>query len=257
MAIALVLDSEGVSQSTGLADEIARLAAQVDATTHRLLACIRRFDEREDWRQQGAQSCAHWLVWRIGLDLVTARDKVRVARALGQLPAIDGALACGRLSYAKTRALTRVATPENEQRLLEIAAETTGEQLERICRRFRGALREIDEVRGGDDGRGVRVQPLGDGLMRLELTLHADEADLVLKAIEKARDGLRAGESGKEERRSQGDSAESLRPRSRDDSAESPKTAGCEKTKRAPLPGRADGIVRIAEEFLATGPREG
>jgi hypothetical protein len=90
-----------------LAQEIASISAHVDAATHRLLECIRQFDECGGWYQQGAVSCAHWLAWRVGLDAATAREKVRVARALGKLPAIDGALAVGKLSYAKVRALTR------------------------------------------------------------------------------------------------------------------------------------------------------
>jgi hypothetical protein len=114
------------SSSPCLGDEIARLAAQIDAATHRLLTCIRQFDESGEWHEQGAQSCAHWLSWRIGLDLGTAREQVRVARALGRLPAIDAALARAQLSYSKARAITRVATLEIEGRLLEYAAETTG-----------------------------------------------------------------------------------------------------------------------------------
>jgi hypothetical protein len=121
-----------------LGDEIALLAAQLDAGAHRLLTCIREFDASEEWHHQGAQSCAHWLSWRIGLDPATAREKVRVARALGQLPVLDAALAAGRISYAKVRAITRVATPETEERLVGIAAVATGAQLERICRRYRG-----------------------------------------------------------------------------------------------------------------------
>src|SRR5262249_44705575 len=93
-----------------LADELAVLAAQVDVGTHRLLTCIRRFDESEEWGHQGARTCADWLAWRIGLAPGAAREKVRVARALGKFPAIDQAMAAGRLSYAKVRALTRVAT---------------------------------------------------------------------------------------------------------------------------------------------------
>jgi len=69
-----------------LGDEIALLAAQLDAGAHRLLTCIRQFDASEEWHHQGAQSCAHWLSWRIGLDPATAREKVRVARALGVRP---------------------------------------------------------------------------------------------------------------------------------------------------------------------------
>jgi hypothetical protein len=86
-----------------LGQEIASLAAHLDAATHRLLECIRQFDDAHGWHQQGAVSCAHWLAWRTGLDAATAREKVRVARALGSLPAIDEALRQARLSYAKVR----------------------------------------------------------------------------------------------------------------------------------------------------------
>src|SRR6266540_2243107 len=109
-----------------LASEIAALAAHIDAATHRLLTCIRQFDEAGAWEQQGALSCAHWLAWRIGLDPATAREKVRVARSLGRLPKIDDALRSGVLSYAKTRALTRVASLDNEERLLALAMHATG-----------------------------------------------------------------------------------------------------------------------------------
>ena len=117
-----------------LGEEIATLSVHLDAARHRLLECIRQFDESRGWCAQGAVSCAHWLSWRIGLDLGTAREKVRVANALGQLPRIDEALRVGKLSYAKVRALTRVATAANEAKLLDLALAATGAQLERICR---------------------------------------------------------------------------------------------------------------------------
>src|SRR5437899_10428688 len=84
-----------------LADEIAQIAAHLDAATHRLLRCIREFDERQGWAHQGALSCAHWLAWRIGLDLGAAREKVRIAKALKELPEIDEALRMGKVSYSK------------------------------------------------------------------------------------------------------------------------------------------------------------
>ncbi len=74
-----------------LADRIASSAATVDATMHELLEHIRRFDELEGWARQGAKSCAHWLSWRVGDALGAAREKVRVARALGSLPLLDAA----------------------------------------------------------------------------------------------------------------------------------------------------------------------
>jgi hypothetical protein len=114
------------------------LSAHIDAATHRMLQCIRGFDEAGGWCEQGAVSCAQWLAWRVGLDPATAREKVRVARALGKLPAIDEDFRSAALSYAKVRALTRVATPQNEGRLLEMARVATGAQLERLCRAYRG-----------------------------------------------------------------------------------------------------------------------
>src|SRR5882672_2828686 len=71
-----------------LADRIASSAATVDATMHQLLEHIRRFDELKGWARQGAKTCAHWLSWRVGEALGAAREKVRVARALGGLPVL-------------------------------------------------------------------------------------------------------------------------------------------------------------------------
>src|SRR5947209_15605649 len=83
-----------------LSDEIAELSAHLEAATARLLDLIRAFDAREGWNT-GFRSCAAWLSWRVGLDLGAARERVRVARALGTLPLLAQALGRGELSYAK------------------------------------------------------------------------------------------------------------------------------------------------------------
>ena len=94
-----------------IGDEIAELSAHLDAATARLLDLIREFDARGGWNN-GFLSCAHWLCYRVGLEMRAARERVRVARALGTLPRLAQALARGELSYSKVRALTRIATPE-------------------------------------------------------------------------------------------------------------------------------------------------
>jgi hypothetical protein len=68
-----------------LGNEIAELAAHLDAATARLLDLIREFDARDGWNND-CSSCAHWLSWRVGLDLGAARERVRVALALPSLP---------------------------------------------------------------------------------------------------------------------------------------------------------------------------
>ncbi|HEY7371549.1 MAG TPA: DUF222 domain-containing protein [Polyangia bacterium] len=191
---------------------------------HRLLTCIRRFDASEEWGHQGARTCADWLAWRIGLGPGAAREKVRVARALGRFPAIDQAMASGKLSYAKARALTRVATAANEARLVEIALVATGAQLERMCRRFRRLI-DDDAIPGMDgamdpacDARGVRVLTTDAGHLRIEVTLDASDAALVLAAIDRGRDELRDATGSK------------------------------------PAPSRLDGLIAMAERTLAPAP---
>jgi hypothetical protein len=84
-----------------LGERIAEQAAHLDAAMHRLLAGLREFDARGGWHVQGAMWCAHWLAWRVGWDLVTARERVRVARRLGEFSVIDDALRRGEVSYSK------------------------------------------------------------------------------------------------------------------------------------------------------------
>src|SRR5262245_22388455 len=120
VSIAAVLASQGPSpELERLGDEIAELSAHLDAATARLLNLIREFDARGGWNN-GFPSCAAWLTWRVGLAPGAAREHVRVARALGALPLLAGALARGELSYSKVRELTRVATPDTEEQLLGV-----------------------------------------------------------------------------------------------------------------------------------------
>src|SRR5436309_10483161 len=123
--------SEPVGERDRLGDEIAELSAHLDAATARLLDLIREFDARGGWNN-GFRSCAAWLSWRVGFAPGAAREHVRVARALGTLPRLAHALARGELSYAKVRELTRVATPDTEERLLAVGRAGTAADGERV-----------------------------------------------------------------------------------------------------------------------------
>jgi len=173
--------------------ELATLTAHLDAATHRQLTLIRIIDVSERWAKQGAKSCAHWLSWRVGIALGAAREKVRVARRLGGLEKIDDALRRGALSYSKVRAMTRVATPANEEKLLNIALETTAAQLEKICRGVRQQQRE--DGRKPDDplDRYVRLRSRGDGTVAVEAVLLPDEAERVMEAIRSVRASMSEG----------------------------------------------------------------
>jgi hypothetical protein len=186
--------SEIVGPSTPveyLGEAIANLAARIHAATYELLVMLRQFDEGNGWTN-GFMSCAHWLHWRTGIDLGAAREKVRVAKALAQLPLLGGALQRGEISYAKVRALTRVATPENEARLLAVAYEGTAAQVERLAR----AWRRCDHIQEGRDrerahlGRSVTTYVDEDGMVVLRARLPPELGAVVQRALEAASERL-------------------------------------------------------------------
>jgi hypothetical protein len=82
-------------------------------------------------------ACAHWLNWKCGIGLGAGREKVRVAHALKDLPKISEEFRQGKVSYSKVRAMTRVATPKNEEYLLSIARYGTAVHAERLVRNYR------------------------------------------------------------------------------------------------------------------------
>jgi len=174
-----------------LGDEIADLSAHLEAATARLLDLIREFDTRAGWNT-GFRSCAAWLSWRVGLDLGAARERVRVARALGTLPGLAQALARGEVSYAKVRALTRVATPETEERLLAVARAGTAEHVESIVRGWRRVDRraEAQEASRQHAGRALHVHQEEDGMVVLRGRLEPEVGALLVRALAAARETL-------------------------------------------------------------------
>src|SRR6266540_2926988 len=174
-----------------LGDQIAELSAHLEAATARLLDLIREFDARGGW-SNGFRSCADWLSWRIGLDLGAAREKVRVARALATLPLLAQALARGELSYAKVRALTRVATPETEARLLGVGRGGTAAHVKRIVRGWRCVDRKAEarESKRQHASRALHVHQDDDGMFVLRGRLAPEVGALLVKALDAARETL-------------------------------------------------------------------
>ncbi len=181
-----------------LGERIAELAARIQAATYELLVLIRAFDEGAGWDDgfNGFRSCAHWLNWRTGLALGAAREKVRVARALAELPHLSSAMQRGELSYSKVRALTRVATPANESELLDFARCATAEHVERLVR----AWRRVDRVaEAADDTRRHERRHLetwvdDDGMVVIRGRLSPEVGAVVRCALAAATDRLHQAE---------------------------------------------------------------
>ena len=138
-------------------------------------------------------SCAQWLSWKCQMSSGTAREHVRVARALRDLPVIRARFAAARLSYAKVRALTRIATAATEAGLAELAGPMTGNQLERFARAHR-------QVTAADDAdarvrRRLTWRFEEDGSLSGTFRLPPLAGAVLLKALRAACDDL-AGQAG-------------------------------------------------------------
>jgi hypothetical protein len=167
-----------------LAAAITAGAVRLAAATAAWLRLIAEFDERDGWHGYGITSCAHWLAWQCGLSPGAAREHVRVARSLRSLPLIDGAFAEGRLSYSKVRALTRVAEPDSEASLLEVALELTASQVERTVRQWRRA----DLLEAGaplrEDNRAFEYWWDDAGMLTLKVRMPTEEGAALITAID-------------------------------------------------------------------------
>ncbi len=221
-----------------LGDRIAELAANIAAATGELLGLIREFDARNGWT--GFASCAEWLSWRTGLAPGAAREHVRVARALAGLPLLQDALRRGAVSYSKVRAVTRVATPETEQALLDVALAGTAAHVEQIVRTWRRVDRAAEAAEDAQRhaSRSLATWVDEDGMVVVRGRLTPEVGAAVRRALDAALDAERraAGSDG-----AAGDAA--------DDAA-----GGMAPTLAQR---RADALGAVAESALAGGLDKG
>ncbi len=182
-----------------LGDQIAEMSAHIDAAMHRLLTAIREFDIASGWHVQGALSCAHWLAWRVGWDLRTARERVRVARKLTELPLVDEQLRIGAMSYSQARAISRVATTESKALWVGYAKHMPASQLDTLCRSYQN-VQAYDQAHGSEADamagavlaaqvaaqRTVTRRSLDNGMVKFEVIVSSDEAAIVWAALNAA-----------------------------------------------------------------------
>ncbi|MBL4850153.1 MAG: DUF222 domain-containing protein, partial [Planctomycetes bacterium] len=132
--------------SDALGDEIVRCEVLQNGSLYRQLLCLRLFERGNGWA--GWKSVEAWLGVKLGLPYKTANERLRVARSLARLPKIDEAFRKGLLTYTKVRALHNVATPENEDTLLETARWASGEQLRRLLAPLRASVKRAKSSQG-------------------------------------------------------------------------------------------------------------
>jgi hypothetical protein len=217
-----------------LIDQITTLAGHLNAANARFLDLIAELDRRKGWAEWGVKSCAHWLNWKCGIGLGAAREKVRVAHALGKLPRIAAAMAEGRISYFKAREMTRVASEANESYLLNIALCGTASHVEQTVRGYRRAqdAEELsrEAIQQRDQSLWFHTEP--DGSLVIRGRVPAEIGALFKRALEMAEDSLPIPKDVPAGTFSDADDLRRSRKR------------------------RIEALATLAESFLASGPQE-
>jgi uncharacterized protein DUF222/HNH endonuclease len=231
----ILAPSDGTKPLELLEREITALATQIHAATCRWLCLVGEYDAREGWASWGVKSCAHWVSLQCGIAPGSAREQVRVARRLRELPLIREAFAEGELSYSKVRALTRVENVEREQDLLDLARHATASQLERLLRAYHGVVAAERTAAGEPAERWITFDHADDGSLLMRGRLPAEEGALVMAAIEAARDRL-----------AQADVPAGTHDVDADVPAGTPRRSAGE--------ARADAFVALADSYLGGGP---
>ena len=185
-------DPQRVENLFRLADEITEMAAHLAAGTCQLLELIHIFDEEKGWCFPGIASCAHWLNWKCSMSIGTAREHVRVARALPALPKILAAFKIGKVSYSKVRAMTRVATRRNEDVLLNVAFHGTAAHVETHVRLYRQVKRSeaLEQGELQHARRRLSLYQENDGSWVMSGRFSPEQGALISTALEAAKEQL-------------------------------------------------------------------
>jgi hypothetical protein len=175
-----------------LGERCAQAYMEADSLQYRAMKLLAEFHRREGWRDTGFSSTAEWLAWRIGIMPGAARERVRTALALEQLPETSRAMETGELSFAKVRALTRVATPTSEGALLEFARAGSAANLERVVRSWKHLDRksEVDAELLRHRSRTFSFFIDHDGMVVLRGRLDPEAGEIFMRAMESAEDVL-------------------------------------------------------------------
>ena len=132
------------ARSRELAAQMRARAAQISALLHDQLVDIAEFDRVEAWRGDGAGSMIMWVTEQCGVSASTARQWVRTATDLAELPALSESLASGEMSLDKVAPLAEVASPETDAEIRSAAAHWTVKQARHLAEWYKATEEALE-----------------------------------------------------------------------------------------------------------------
>src|SRR3954468_24737542 len=128
------------------------LAGEISAAEANLAAVLAEVERRGIHHQWECRSMERFAGWHLQLSPSRTKALADVGRAMGELPVVAEAVADGTLSFDKATSVARVAAPDTEGALVDLALHATVGQTRRIC----GQWRKVEQRESADpemDGR--------------------------------------------------------------------------------------------------------
>lgn len=244
-------------QAEALGARLMAAAGDVARQEAAFLRLVGEFDAVDGYRWwTGVKSTMHWLSWACSIAPNTAREHVRVARALRRMPRTGAAFATGELTYSKVREMTRLvdraqpapepdpAQPEDgrtqidEDALIALARSSTASQLSRTLSAYRAADGTSRRRRARQKVSWVTDE---DGNVHLTATLPPEAGAAVIAAIQAAIDAGAAPEPQPGDERPD----DQLPGQSADDA----QRAAWERS-------RVEALREVADHYLASRPED-
>jgi hypothetical protein len=168
-----------------LETQICSFASRIAAAMCLFLLAVAEYDRRESWRRWECRSMVHWLSWRCAISPGVAAQYCRTAAALTALPTVTSRFAVGELSYSQVRAICRVATPQSEAMLVELARDMTAAQLEKVVASYQQVKAVAEQTAEERDRRRTLTWNYDDdGSVTGVFRMPPEDAAVFIKAIQ-------------------------------------------------------------------------
>ncbi len=178
--------------------EVAATVGILNASHARLVELTAEALAADLWCQAGVHTPVQWLVWQAGVAPAHARQVVKVASRVAELPAMACAVQTGELSLDQAAVVAQHCPAGFDRDVVTVAVNATVPQLHRILGRYRfaepepdaGAEPEPDRTAHRDETRRLSFGGGDDGNWHLNATLPADEGAVIEAALAAKRDEL-------------------------------------------------------------------
>ncbi|MFN3218756.1 MAG: DUF222 domain-containing protein [Acidimicrobiales bacterium] len=167
-----------------LGAELVALSGELRRYQYRIVVAAAAFAESPEWILDGSPTAAHWLATVADVEACTAREWIRIGKALTVLPVTAQAFAERRLSYSTVRTLTRTASPENEAELVELVAGVAAAEVGKVIATWmRRNLPDEDIAARQRASRSVKWRTEADGMVVFTLRLQPHIAAVLISLL--------------------------------------------------------------------------